>query len=973
MADDQTYNPPMGTPAAEPLIERDAELAALEAAATDAVAGEGRLVVVEGPAGIGKTRLLRSVRELELDSAELRVLAARATELETHIAFGVVRQLLDPVVLAIPEGEREALFTGAARLARTVISSGEIATGGDASDGADRYSKINGLFWLVSTLARDQPLALVVDDAQWADEPSLEFLGFLARRAEGLPLLVVTATRPAREAQSPLSAALVTEPTATVLRPAPLSRASVETLVHQTAGADADEDFAAACLEVTRGNPFLLSELLREVEARRIAPTAEAARRVGSLTPGGVSAAIELRLAQMPPQARPLAEAIAVFGDGTNATSAARLAGLDPASVAEAETALVRAGILEDRHGLCFTHPLVRATVLHAISPTERARLHATAAELLRERGAAPEELASHLLHVHPAASQETVAQLRAAAARATQLGSPATAAAYLKRAAAEPPAREARCEVLTELGQAEARSGLGDATAHLRQAVEQAADAPARAQAALELARALKFGGDAVHAIDVLDELAPDVEALDSELRDLIELERLGLGYLSEGARARLAGRIAALRDPGGEPRTSLEAFILAGLAFDTAAAGLGSAAEAAELAARAVASDDLIPVDPTEGHGMLIAAVATMWSDRLDDASRMTARMLEEGRRRGSVVARSAAASMQALVNWRRGRIPDAEADCSLALDLAVEAEGTDALLNASRAVKALVALARGAGAEELLRIETEVLGANSDPDGLPHHLVLHARGVTRIARGEIDDGIADLLECGRVSLAWGSSNPTTVPWRSDAAIALARAGDRDRAAQLGAEELELAKRFGAKRAIGIAQRAVALVADDATTLPTLELAVSTLSESPAALDLAVAMSDLAGAQRRAGKKATARENATRAQELATACGATALAGRAQEEALAAGARPRRVALRGVDSLTPSELRVAQRAAEGNTNREIAEDLFVTVKTIEMHLANAYGKLDIRSRTQLATALEEGGASPEPVSAVG
>jgi DNA-binding CsgD family transcriptional regulator len=337
------------------------------------------------------------------------------------------------------------------------------------------------------------------------------------------------------------------------------------------------------------------------------------------------------------------------------------------------------------------------------------------------------------------------------------------------------------------------------------------------------------------------------------------------------------------------------------------------------------------------------------------------MHARMLAEARRRGSVVVRSAAASMQALVNWRRGRLSDAEADCSTALGLAQEAHGTDALLNAARAVKALVALARGAGADELAAIEADVLDQSSDPDALPYHLVLHARGLVRVAQEDLERGIEDLLECGRVSVAWGSGNPTTVSWRSDAALALARLGDRQEADRLAAEELELAERFGAKRAIGIAQRASGLIASEPEeALARLETAVETLRDSPAVLDLAIATADLAAAQRRANRRSAARESAGRAQELAMSCGATVLARRALEEALAAGARPRRVALKGVESLTPSELRVAQRAAEGNTNREIAEDLFVTIKTVEMHLANAYGKLGIRSRTQLAGALQ-------------
>jgi hypothetical protein len=289
---------------------------------------------------------------------------------------------------------------------------------------------------------------------------------------------------------------------------------------------------------------------------------------------------------------------------------------------------------------------------------------------------------------------------------------------------------------------------------------------------------------------------------------------------------------------------------------------------------------ADDLIPIDAMEGgYGMLIAGVATMWADRLDDASRINARMLAEARRRGSVIVRTAAGSIQALVNWRRGRIRDAAADCSMALELGQNAHGTDALLTAARAVSALVALARSAPAHERARIEADIL-EGSDPDALPYHLVLHARGLLRVAQGNLERGIEDLLECGRVSVGWGSGNPTTVPWRSDAALALARAGERERARRLAGEELELAEAFGAKRAIGVAQRALALVCADATTVPTLERAVATLAESPAALELAVATADLAAARRRTGNRSAARATAIRAQELAMSCGATALA---------------------------------------------------------------------------------------------
>jgi len=461
---------------------------------------------------------------------------------------------------------------------------------------------------------------------------------------------------------------------------------------------------------------------------------------------------------------------------------------------------------------------------------------------MLREREAQPEELATHLLHVEPSADEETVASLRPAAENAERLGAPSTAAAYLRRALAEPPRRESRGAVLIALGRAEARAGLAEATAHLRQAISQSTEPEARVHATVELVRALKFGGQAVQAVDVLEGLEPDLAAVRPELRELVEIEHIGLAYISEGARERLARRTAKLREPAGPPRTPLEAFVLAGLAFDAAAGGLRPAGEAAELASRALAGD-LVPVDAMEGgYGMLMAGVATMWSDRLDDASRINARMIVEARRRGSLIVRTAAGSMQALVNWRLGRLADAESEAAMALELGAQAHGPEApLTTAARAVKALVALRRAADDEELAAIESEVLEQGADPDALPYHLVLHARGLVRIARGELERGIDSLLECGRVNVAWGSGNPTTVPWRSDAALALARVGDRDEAVRLASEELELADSFGALRAAGLAQRALALVADDETTVPRLEAAVATLSASPAQLDLA------------------------------------------------------------------------------------------------------------------------------------
>ena len=215
--------------------------------------------------------------------------------------------------------------------------------------------------------------------------------------------------------------------------------------------------------------------------------------------------------------------------------------------------------------------------------------------------------------------------------------------------------------------------------------------------------------------------------------------------------------------------------------------------------------------------------------------------------------------------------------------------------------------------------------------------------------------------MLDQGRRFEEVGSRNPAFIAWRSPAALALQQLGDNDQARRLVAEELELARTWGAPRALGAALRAAGLIEGGKGGLALLEEAVQVLSGSPAKLEHAKARTELGAALRRANRRSQAREQLRHAVELATICGATELAARAERELLATGARPRRVALSGVDSLTPSERRVAEMAADGPTNREIAQALFITQRTVEVHLTSIYRKLAINSRSQLATALAE------------
>src|SRR3954452_13238419 len=179
------------------LLEREAELAALQAMFGAARAGDGRLVVVEGSAGIGKTRLLAEVRAVA-QAGEFEVLTARGGELEGQFAFGLVRQLFEaPLAAATPELRAE-LLAGAAELSASLFASAPTSASREGAESS--FAMLHGLYWLTANFASRRPTLVVVDDLHWADEPSLRWLHYLSRRLEGLPVLLHLGTRPPEQA-----------------------------------------------------------------------------------------------------------------------------------------------------------------------------------------------------------------------------------------------------------------------------------------------------------------------------------------------------------------------------------------------------------------------------------------------------------------------------------------------------------------------------------------------------------------------------------------------------------------------------------------------------------------------------------------------------------------------------------------------------------------------------------------------------
>lgn len=435
------------------LFERERELAELDTMVGDACAGRGCLAVVDAPAGLGKTRLLQALRSAG-QTAGMRVLAARATELERDFPFALVRQLFEPHLAALDASEREALFEGAADAARGALGLATRATTTASGGGApDAFAVLHGLYWLTATLAEQAPLLLAIDDAHWADAASLDFVGFLLPRVEELPVVLAVTCRPDEAGADSGLARIATDGLARRLTPRPLSPAAAAALLAAELGEQPDGAFAATCHEVTGGNPFLLHELARTVAVQAISPSAEQAPRVHALAPERVARTVLVRLGRLSPAARAIASALVVLGDDVDHRLAAALAGLDDATALAGADELRGAAILDPAAtSLRFVHPLVRTALHHEVPAGERAEAHARAAELLRASGASAERLATHLVATTPCGDRATVETLIEAGAKALASGAPRSAIAYLTRALHEPAPADLRVEVLDPL-----------------------------------------------------------------------------------------------------------------------------------------------------------------------------------------------------------------------------------------------------------------------------------------------------------------------------------------------------------------------------------------------------------------------------------------------------------------------------------------------------------------------------------------
>ncbi|MGA4545758.1 ATP-binding protein [Uniformispora flossi] len=943
-------------PAAEPLLERVRELAVVhglihdlrgagaDGAAFGPGAAHGGLLLFEGTAGIGKTSLVDATRRMAA-ACGCPVLYAKGGEREQGRAFHVVRQLFRPLLVAADDRERHELLGAWWDMVSPALGLAPVVPAVPAVP--EPQGVRDALDWLMAGLGqRHGPMAVLVDDAHWADRESLAWLESYARTSDAAPVLIVVTRRPEEPTpNADLLDDLASLPAARRLDLSPLSPDAVAALVRDRLGAGADDEFCRACHAVTDGIPYVVGQLVGEVADLDLRPTAANARKLAGLAAAIVGRGMIARLERAGIEAVRLARAVAVLGTDATLGRAAALAGLDTdAAVAPADK-LRAVRVFGETDHLDFAHPTIATEVYRRIPAQARGALHARAARLLIADGHEEAQASTHLRATYPSGDPWLVARLRAAAGQDLRAGAPDAAYRNLLRALNEPPFGEERTAVLYELGLAAFLHDPRAAIEHLYSALAVAhPDQELRQPIVIRLAKALAHDDRMPEAVQLVDAEARATKLSRSRLRLQAEHFLWALFWVDDNdghMRARrlrsLAGRLAGA-DTTERCLLGLRSYY-----------GVVRGDPAVQV--RAYAERAMVPplswVDEDWGFEIpILTALTFMYCDQPDRAEALFLdgiAALEARGWRGTHLA--FAHALLGHIHYRQGRLTEAETAVRLGLEYA-ERLGPDAPARwyaIGTLIQVLIARGRLDEAEELA--ERHRFG-EPFPQAVVFPVPQTVRGELRLARRQYAAAAADFAEAGQRLDARGVGNPGWCPWRPNLALALA-ADDPSGARRAANRAVGQAYVFGAPATLGTTLRVAGQIVGGAEGLAKLGESVRWLSESPSRYEFALSLVEYGAALRRAKHIAEARIRLAEGLDVATRCGADALAARARAELVAAGGRPRRAYRTGVEALTARERQTAELVVRGLSNTAIAGELAVRLGTVQKHLTAIYAKL--------------------------
>ncbi|MCF2527809.1 ATP-binding protein [Yinghuangia soli] len=905
----------------------------------------GSVLLFEGAAGLGKTTLMDATRRIVTESG-CTVLYARGGEREQGRAFHVVRQLFRRLLVACDDAERHELLGGWWDMVAPAVGLAPAAPDDELAP-PDPQGVRDALDWLMAGLSQRRGcMAVLVDDAHWADRESLAWLEAFTRSVESMPVLVVVSRRP--EEPTPNTdllgdLAALAGPQRLML--APLSGQAVAELVRARLGDHADDAFCAQCHVSADGNPYVVGQLIGEMLDRDLKPTAANARHLDAIAAAIVGRGMMARLERTGSEAMRLARAVAVLGADATLGRAASLAGLAADDAVGPADRLRAVRVLAGDEQLEFAHPTIATEVYRRIPPQARGALHARAARLLVGDGHDDAQAAAHLLATYPSGDPWVVARLRSAAWEDLRAGAPDAAYRNLLRALNEPPFGEERTAVLYELGLAAFVHDPRAAIEHLYAALTCAHPTqPIRQAIVIRLAKALAHDDRMAEAVHLVDAEARTTRLSRARLRLQAEHFLWALFWVQDTeahARARrlrsLAGRLAGA--------DTTERCLLGIRAWYGVVRG-DPAVQVIAYAERAM-NPPLRWVDEDWGFEFpILTALAFLYADQPDRAEAFFQDGIAELEARGwRGTHLSFGHTLLAHIRYRQGRLAEAEAGARAGLELA-DRLGPDAPARwyaLGTLLQILIAIGRLDEAEQL----ADRYGYGEPfPQAVIFPVPQVVRGELRLARHQYAAAAEDFAEAGQLLDARGASNPAWCPWRPYLALALAEedpAGAR-RAAQRAVGQAYV---FGAPSTLGQTLRVAGQLIGGAEGLAKLGESVRWLADSPARYEYALSLVEFGAALRRSKRITEARLRLGEGLEAAVRCGAEALAVRARAELLAAGGRPRRAYRTGVEALTARERQTAELVVRGLSNTSVARELAVQLGTVQKHLTAVYAKL--------------------------
>jgi DNA-binding CsgD family transcriptional regulator/tetratricopeptide (TPR) repeat protein len=885
-------------------------------AVEQAAQGRGRVLFIEGHRGVGKSTLLAET-------------ARRAGEHGFTVASGRGRA-------GEPAAPGSALRHAIIRCAPSMTEWRDIGE-------------------IIANLLSLAPLGLVLDDAHLADELSLRILEELAERIVFHPMLlaIAGATRVMDHRRPTFGALRRREHVATIALRA-LDDVGATKLIRATLP-DADRRFCSECAEMTGGNPFLLSELAAWIGAHRVEPVAGAARQaLEPVPPLTVRGFVRKQLDDVGTDASALAAAIAISDRPLRLEQAASLVGFDRSRTLRAIDALLENGVIKPGEELSFAAPLTARCLQTETPESLVADLRRRLADLSADDDGRSDSSAQHLLLAPPTGNQDVVDRLVELADGEVADGKPDRARTLIRRALAEHAGEPSSSpQVVARLGLVDLLEGRSGSTSTLAAAVAGLEFSRDRADALLKLGVSQVAGGApraAARSFDAARDLVDDADPL----RPRAELSGLLTRLLIPEARSAAASRIGRLVRDGELAADPHGPELLMAHAWQRLCEGQPRR-EAATLAGRALA---LRRTARPSINGYFDATAAVLFAS-VDDFRRahdICDACTRSARDHGLLLAERNIEFGRAVALLHQGRLVDA---AEHARGLLSRADDSQCFHDAEAAGILASALHEQGCAEEASQIVADAL--RRAPADEPHSLILLEAGArASLELAKLGEALRLLAEAETLANALGVLNPALVAWQPTAALAYHAVGQTRRAQALADDALDTAERFGLPRAIALALRTKAEIEGPPADIDHLRAALDAIEDSDAELERAKVLLAYGTALHRHGRDDPARGPLRDGIGLADRLGARSTARQGLETLRAAGGRPRRLRMAGPEALTPAERQVVELAVEGATNREIAEALVITRKTVEWHLKKVFVKLDVTSRGQLGEAME-------------